>query len=231
LTGDVFERFTDRARRAIVLAQVEARLLTHNYIGTEHILLGLLRETEGFAAIALTANGVGLEAVRAAVVELIGEGGDPPGGHIPFTPRSKKVLELALREALELGHNYIGTEHILLGLLREGEGVAVQVIVMLGASSAAIREKTLDLVAAQAQGTTAHLFPQSPVVDTVSLHVDGDRVVVEIEDAELAALVAHASELRNVSVIRGSDPGAAALRRIWGAVRLTASELLREHDE
>ncbi len=129
----MFERFTDRARRVVVLAQEEARLLNHNYIGTEHILLGLIHEGEGVAAKALESLGISLEAVRAQVEEIIGHGGPAPSGHIPFTPRAKKVLELSLREALQLGHNYIGTEHILLGLIREGEGVAAQVLVKLGA--------------------------------------------------------------------------------------------------
>ena len=120
----MFERFTDRARRVVVLAQEEARLLNHNYIGTEHILLGLIHEGEGVAAKALESLGISLEAVRNQVEEIIGQGGSSPSGHIPFTPRAKKVLELSLREALQLGHNYIGTEHILLGLIREGEGVA-----------------------------------------------------------------------------------------------------------
>jgi ATP-dependent Clp protease ATP-binding subunit ClpC len=127
----VFERFTDRARRVVVLAQEEARLLNHNYIGTEHILLGLIHEGEGVAAKALESLGISLEAVRQQVEEIIGQGGASPSGHIPFTPRAKKVLELSLREALQLGHNYIGTEHILLGLIREGEGVAAQVLVKL----------------------------------------------------------------------------------------------------
>ena len=129
----MFERFTDRARRVVVLAQEEARMLNHNYIGTEHILLGLIHEGEGVAAKALESLGISLEAVRQQVEEIIGQGQQAPSGHIPFTPRAKKVLELSLREALQLGHNYIGTEHILLGLIREGEGVAAQVLVKLGA--------------------------------------------------------------------------------------------------
>ena len=127
----MFERFTDRARRVVVLAQEEARMLNHNYIGTEHILLGLIHEGEGVAAKALESMGISLDAVRAQVEEIIGQGQQAPSGHIPFTPRAKKVLELSLREALQLGHNYIGTEHILLGLIREGEGVAAQVLVKL----------------------------------------------------------------------------------------------------
>ena len=113
--ASMFERFTDRARRVVVLAQEEARLLNHSYIGTEHILLGLIHEGEGVAAKALESLGISLEAVRSQVEEIIGQGGSSPSGHIPFTPRAKKVLELSLREALQLGHNYIGTEHILLG--------------------------------------------------------------------------------------------------------------------
>jgi len=142
----LFERFTDRARRVVVLAQEEARLLNHNYIGTEHILLGLIHEGEGVAAKALESLGISLEAVRSQVEELIGQGGSSPSGHIPFTPRAKKVLELSLREALQLGHNYIGTEHILLGLIREGEGVAAQVLVKLGADLSRVRQQVIQLL-------------------------------------------------------------------------------------
>ena len=142
----MFERFTDRARRVVVLAQEEARLLNHNYIGTEHILLGLIHEGEGVAAKALESLGISLEAVRNQVQEIIGQGGSSPSGHIPFTPRAKKVLELSLREALQLGHNYIGTEHILLGLIREGEGVAAQVLVKLGADLSRVRQQVIKLL-------------------------------------------------------------------------------------
>ena len=124
----MFERFTDRARRVVVLAQEEARLLNHNYIGTEHILLGLIHEGEGVAAKALESLGISLEAVRAQVEEIIGHGGQAPSGHIPFTPRAKKVLELSLREALRLKHRSIGTEHVLLGLIREGQGLGALVL-------------------------------------------------------------------------------------------------------
>jgi ATP-dependent Clp protease ATP-binding subunit ClpC len=120
----MFERFTDPARRVVVLAQEQARLLNHNYIGTEHLLLGLLREGDGVAAKALRALGISLEAVRAQVEATVGQGLRAPTGHIPFTPRAKQVLEVSLREALQLGHSSIDTEHILLGILREGEGVA-----------------------------------------------------------------------------------------------------------
>ena len=143
----MFERFTDRARRVVVLAQEEARLLNHTYIGTEHVLLGLIHEHEGVAAKALESLDISLESVRAQVEEIIGRGGEEPRGHIPFTPRAKRVLELSLREALKLRHNYIGTEHILLGLIREGEGVAAQVLVKLGADLGRVREQVVHLLA------------------------------------------------------------------------------------
>jgi ATP-dependent Clp protease ATP-binding subunit ClpC len=142
----MFERFTDRARRVVVLAQEEARMLNHNYIGTEHLLLGLIHEGEGVAAKALESLGISLEAVRQQVEEIIGRGPQAPSGHIPFTPRAKKVLELSLRESLQLGHNYIGTEHILLGLVREGEGVAAQVLVRLGADFSRVRQQVIQLL-------------------------------------------------------------------------------------
>jgi ATP-dependent Clp protease ATP-binding subunit ClpA len=140
----VFERFTDRARQAVVLAQEEARLLGHGHIGTEHLLLGLLHEGQGVAAIALRRLGIGLESIREDVDGLIGRADDSPPGHIPFTARAKKVLELSLREALALGHNYIGTEHILLGVVREGEGVAAQVLGRRGVSEAQVRAVVVD---------------------------------------------------------------------------------------
>jgi ATP-dependent Clp protease ATP-binding subunit ClpA len=143
----MFARFTERARRAVELTQEEARQLNHNYIGTEHVLLGLLREGEGIAARALRSFGVTHEAVRAQVEEIIGRGDTAPSGHIPFTPRAKKVLELSLREALRLGHNYIGTEHVLLGLLREGEGLAAQVLVKLGVDLPRLRGEVLRMLA------------------------------------------------------------------------------------
>ena len=144
----MFERFTDRARSVVVLAQEEARLLNHDYIGTEHILLGLIHEGEGVAATALESLGISLEAVRQQVQEIVGQGELAPSGHVPFTPRAKKVLELSLREAKRLGHNYIGTEHILLGLVREGEGVGAQVLVNLGADLKGIRQAVVGLLGA-----------------------------------------------------------------------------------
>ncbi|OFN44720.1 NDP-hexose 4-ketoreductase [Corynebacterium sp. HMSC072G08] len=142
----MFERFTDRARRVIVLAQEEARMLNHNYIGTEHILLGLIHEGEGVAAKALESMGISLEDVRREVEEIIGHGTQPTTGHIPFTPRAKKVLELSLREGLQMGHKYIGTEFLLLGLIREGEGVAAQVLIKLGADLPRVRQQVIQLL-------------------------------------------------------------------------------------
>ncbi len=154
----MFQRFSDRARRVVVLAQEEARMLNHNYIGTEHLLLGLIQEGEGVAAKALESMGISLEAVRNQVEEIIGRGSTAPTGHIPFTPRAKKVLELSLREALQLGHNYIGTEHILLGLIREGEGVAAQVLTKLGADLDRVRNQVVQLLT----GATATSKEVSP---------------------------------------------------------------------
>jgi ATP-dependent Clp protease ATP-binding subunit ClpC len=143
----MFERFTDRARRVVVCAQEEARALDHNYIGTEHILLGLVRESGGVAVKALESLGISLETVRQRVEEIIGRGQHTPSGHIPFTPRAKKVMELSLRESRQLGHNYIGTEHILLGLISEGEGVAAQVLTSLGAEHDRVKEQATQLLA------------------------------------------------------------------------------------
>jgi hypothetical protein len=142
----MFERFTDRSRRVVVLAQEEARMLNHNYIGTEHILLGLIRESDGLAARALESLEISLGAVRQQVEEIIGRGQEAPTGPVPFTPRAKKVLALSLRESLQLGHNYIGTEHILLGLIREGDGVAAQVLVRLGADLNRVRQQVIQLL-------------------------------------------------------------------------------------
>jgi ATP-dependent Clp protease ATP-binding subunit ClpC len=168
----MFERFTDRARRVVVLAQEEARLLNHSYIGTEHILLGLIHEGEGVAAKALESLNISLEAVRAQVEEIIGQGGSSPSGHIPFTPRAKKVLELSLREALQLGHNYIGTEHILLGLIREGEGVAAQVLVKLGADLSRVRQQVIQLLSGY-QGPQAKGEPASAGAPSASKEESG----------------------------------------------------------
>ena len=147
----MFERYTDRARRVVVLAQEEARRLDHNYIGTEHILLGLIHEGDGIAAKALVSLEINLDVVRQQVEEIIGQGQQAPSGHIPFTPRAKKVLELSRREAEQFGHDYIGTEHVLLGLIREGNGVAAQVLIRLGADPNRVRKQVIQLISGQQQ--------------------------------------------------------------------------------
>jgi hypothetical protein len=161
----MFERFTDRARRVVVLAQEEARLLNHNFIGTEHILLGLIHEGSGVAANALQSLGISLEAVRQQVEQIVGQGEQAPSGHIPFTPRAKKVLELSLRESNLLGHDYIGTEHILLGLIREGEGVAAQVLVRLGADLNRVRQQVIQLLHAHQVGATTQVANRDPAAE------------------------------------------------------------------
>ncbi|HLF40532.1 MAG TPA: ATP-dependent Clp protease ATP-binding subunit [Acidimicrobiia bacterium] len=196
----MFERFTDRARRVVVLAQEEARLLNHNYIGTEHILLGLIHEGEGVAAKALESLGISLEAVRAQVEEIIGQGGSSPSGHIPFTPRAKKVLELSLREALQLGHNYIGTEHILLGLIREGEGVAAQVLVKLGADLSRVRQQVIQLLsgyAGQKEPATSSTAESAP---TGSLVLDqfGRNLAQLAREKKLDPVIGRDKEIERV---------------------------------
>jgi ATP-dependent Clp protease ATP-binding subunit ClpC len=168
----VFERFTERARQVVVLAQDEARALKHGYIGTEHILLGLLREEEGLAARVLASLDVSVDSVRAQVARIVGQGDAVPAGQIPFTPRTKKVLELALREARALGHKYIGTEHVLLGLVREGEGVAMRVLLEVGADADSIRGRVLNALSGVEPRVTAEArsYPlASPqVIDTIT---------------------------------------------------------------
>ncbi|MGA0183712.1 MAG: ATP-dependent Clp protease ATP-binding subunit [Candidatus Nanopelagicales bacterium] len=197
----MFERFTDRARRVVVLAQEEARMLNHNYIGTEHILLGLIHEGEGVAAKALESLGISLEAVREQVEEIIGQGQQAPSGHIPFTPRAKKVLELSLREALQLGHNYIGTEHILLGLIREGEGVAAQVLVKLGADLNRVRQQVIQLLSGY-QGkepATSGAGPQEGTPSS-SLVLDqfGRNLTAAAREGQLDPVIGRAKEIERV---------------------------------
>jgi ATP-dependent Clp protease ATP-binding subunit ClpA len=162
----MFERFTDRARRVVVLAQEEARMLNHNYVGPEHVLLGLIHEGQGVAARALTDLGLGLDEVRQQVEELVGQGEHAPSGHIPFTPPAKRVLELSLREALQLGHNYIGTEHILLGILREGENVGAQALVRMGADLNRVRPEVIRLVAPAAEAEAIPLGEARPPAES-----------------------------------------------------------------
>jgi ATP-dependent Clp protease ATP-binding subunit ClpC len=201
----MFERFTDRARRVVVLAQEEARMLNHNYIGTEHILLGLIHEGEGVAAKALESMNISLEAVRNQVTEIIGRGQTAPAGHIPFTPRAKKVLELSLREALQLGHNYIGTEHILLGLIREGEGVAAQVLQKLSADLNRVRQQVIQLLsgysgseggkagAGVGEGSTGGAREGSTVLDQF-----GRNLTQAARDTELDPVIGRAREIERV---------------------------------
>ena len=202
----MFERFTDRARRVVVLAQEEARMLNHNYIGTEHILLGLIHEGEGVAAKALESLGISLEAVRSQVEEIIGQGQQAPSGHIPFTPRAKKVLELSLREALQLGHNYIGTEHILLGLIREGEGVAAQVLVKLGADLTRVRQQVIQLLSgyqgkeAEATGTPAGTGGRESGTPSSSTVLDqfGRNLTQAAMEGKLDPVVGRAKEVERI---------------------------------
>ncbi len=199
----MFERFTDRARRVVVLAQEEARMLNHNYIGTEHILLGLIHEGEGVAAKGLESLGISLEAVRSQVEEIIGQGQQAPSGHIPFTPRAKKVLELSLREALQLGHNYIGTEHILLGLIREGEGVAAQVLVKLGADLSRVRQQVIQLLSgyqgkeAVAAGGPAEGQPSTSLV----LDQFGRNLTQAAREGKLDPVIGREKEIERVMQI------------------------------
>ena len=299
----MFERFTDRARRVVVLAQEEARLLNHNYIGTEHILLGLLRESDGVAARVLERAGVSTGAVRDKVTAIIGEGASdiPATGHIPFTPRSKKVLELSLREALQLGHNYIGTEHILLGLVREGEGVAAQVLVNLGLELSWVRQSVIAelsrltppghmrvtpvhrtpetpaavkagvqarrLAAGSAVGSQHYLLallaqedslaaraladlgvtkeavearlaelepagtsdetPEQAGARRIGLRVEGQLLMLEIDDPKLASDLQEAMAGRKARVIRGTDPEAAGFPGLWSSVSRTVEDLTR----
>ena len=198
----MFERFTDRARRVVVLAQEEARMLNHNYIGTEHILLGLIHEGDGVAAKALESLGISLEGVREQVEEIIGQGQQAASEHIPFTPRAKRVLELSLREALRLGHNYIGTEHILLGLIREGEGVAAQVLVKLGADLSSVRERVIQLVSGHP--AAAPVEPGSgPVVPATSMVLDqfGENLTQRVRDGKLDPVVSRDREIEQVMVV------------------------------
>src|SRR6187399_3276835 len=199
----MFERFTDRARRVVVLAQEEARMLNHNYIGTEHILLGLIHEGEGVAAKALESLGIALEGVRQQVEEIIGQGQQAPSGHIPFTPRAKKVLELSLREALQLGHNYIGTEHILLGLIREGEGVAAQVLVKLGADLNRVRQQVIQLLSGYQGKETATAGAPAEGAPSSSLVLDqfGTNLTQAAREGKLDPVIGRDKEIERVMQI------------------------------
>ena len=194
----MFERFTDRARRVVVLAQEEARMLNHNYIGTEHILLGLIHEGEGVAAKALESLGISLEGVRSQVEEIIGQGQQAPSGHIPFTPRAKKVLELSLREALQLGHNYIGTEHILLGLIREGEGVAAQVLVKLGADLNRVRQQVIQLLSGYQGKEPAGAATEGTPSTSLVLDQFGRNLTAAARESKLDPVIGREKEIERV---------------------------------
>jgi len=198
----MFERFTDRARRVVVLAQEEARMLNHNYIGTEHILLGLIHEGEGVAAKGLEALGISLEGVRSQVEEIIGQGQQAPSGHIPFTPRAKKVLELSLREALQLGHSYIGTEHILLGLIREGEGVAAQVLVKLGADLNRVRQQVIQLLSGyQGKEAVTSGAPEGTPATSLVLDQFGRNLTSAAREGKLDPVIGREKEIERVMQI------------------------------
>jgi hypothetical protein len=196
----VFERFTERARQVVVLAQDEARLLKHNYIGTEHILLGLLREEEGLAARVLESLDITLEEVRGQVARVVGQGDEVPAGQVPFTPRAKKVLELSLREARRLQHNYIGTEHILLGLVRENEGVATRILLDLGADAEDVRGAVIAMLGGRSPSAA-----DQPLEDEIARLQAQKEAAIEARDFERAVrLREQQRELR-----RGTRP------RVW----------------
>src|SRR5947209_2107598 len=199
----MFERFTDRARRVVVLAQEEARMLNHNYIGTEHILLGLIHEGEGVAAKALESLGISLEGGRRQVEEIIVEGQQGPSGNLPFTPRAKKVLELSLREALVLGHNYIGAEHVLLGLIREGEGVAARVLVTLNADLSRVRQQVITLLSGSAVGEPARPPAEDPAVAAASPLLDqyGRNLTRAARDGTLDPVIGRDREIEQLIVV------------------------------
>ncbi len=194
----MFQRFSDRARRVVVLAQEEARMLNHNYIGTEHLLLGLIQEGEGVAAKALESMGISLEGVRNQVEEIIGRGTSAPTGHIPFTPRAKKVLELSLREALQLGHNYIGTEHILLGLIREGEGVAAQVLAKLGADLDRVRNQVVQLLTGAAGAKEVAQVGEAPAQGNLLLDQFGRNLTQLAIQNKLDPVIGRDKEIERV---------------------------------
>jgi ATP-dependent Clp protease ATP-binding subunit ClpC len=235
----VFERFTDRARRVVVLAQEEARMLNHNYIGTEHLLLGLISEGDGVAARVLKIMGVSLEAVRSQIEDIIGQGSTAPAGHIPFTPRAKKVLELALREALQLGHDYIGTEHLLLGLIREGEGVAAQVLQKLGANMEGVRAQVIQtLTGYQTSGVTEVLEGVPEVRHHLGKYVFSEEGWAILETAKHASEELGRSEIGStdflLALITTEDPAVGELLETWGvdreAVRARIEQLAAEEE-
>jgi hypothetical protein len=247
----MFERFTDRARRVVVLAQEEARMLNHNYIGTEHILIGLVREDGGVAGGGLESLGISVDAVRQRVKEMIGIGEQAPSGHVPFTPRAKKVLELSLRESLQLGHDYIGTEHIMLGLIREGDGVAAQVLVLLGADLNQLRQQVLQrlqgfqgegelgLRAVQRPGLLGRIDALEERLSILERRVgtrldlrDLDREIAQVRRDKEAAI--EAQDLENTAVLGDRERQLAddrtARQREWAALPSLSDEIERLRD-
>jgi predicted DNA-binding transcriptional regulator AlpA len=207
MSAPLFSRFTDRARTSIVRAQEEARLLGHNYIGTEHLLLGLIVIGEGLAYEALSGSGLTVDAVRTQVLEMIGRGGEQPQGHIPFTPRAKKVLEIALREAKHLGHNYIGTEHVLLALMREGDGVAPQALAALGHSPNSVRDATLEKM--RGYGTTTQ-----PPSEACSFCGKSTADVETLVSGPGDIAICNECIARSADIVREGDPIGDRLARI-----------------
>jgi ATP-dependent Clp protease ATP-binding subunit ClpC len=218
----MFRRFTDRARRAVHLAREEALLLRHDHVGTEHLLLGLLYEGEGVAAHVLESLGISREAVRGQVDEIIGHGQGPPRGDIPFTPAARRALRLALQESLQLGHRYIGTEHVLLGLLREAEGVAAQVLSRLGADHARVRDRTLDLVAGRRGPADPQAEPAGPDAPDTP-----DTPAVPADLARVTGQLAQLQRQRQAALDAGGLDTAAALRD--RERQLLADKLRLEH--
>jgi ATP-dependent Clp protease ATP-binding subunit ClpA len=201
----MFERFTERARQVVVFAQDEAVTLRHNYIGTEHILLGLMREEEGLAARALESLEVTLEEVRAQVARIVGQGDEVTMGQIPFTPRSKRVLELALREALALGHNYIGTEHVLLGLARENEGVAMRILLDFDVDAEKIRNEILRMLSGSGRVVEAPFAPPTDA-DLEEARAAKPELAAELDDvvAEKEAAI-QAREFERAAALRDKE--------------------------
>ena len=213
-TGRVFERFTDRARRAVVLAQEEARRLDHDYIGTEHLLLGLVGERDGIAAKALGTFEISLDSARARVATLVGRGVAGPVGHIPFRPHAKKALELSLREALSLGHDYIGTEHLLLGLLRDGEGTGVEVLRSMGADPEQVRVRVLQLVTELGAGAEPGSSATVPGLSSRELTLSALEALIAFWEGDLDRVEQRLGRAVQVATQFGDGETLAALARI-----------------
>jgi Clp amino terminal domain, pathogenicity island component/UvrB/uvrC motif len=248
----MFERFTDRARRVVVLAQEEARMLNHNYIGTEHLLIGLIREDRGVAGKGLESLGISVDAVRQQVEEMIGMGEQAPSGHVPFTPRAKKVLELSLREALQLGHDYIGPGHIMLGLIREGDGVAAQVLVRLGADLNQVRQQVIQRLhgfqgedepgsirVVQRPGLLSRIDAMERRLSALEQRV-GTRLDVQELDREIAQVrrdkeaAIEVQDFENAAVLgdreRQLEDDRTARQREWADLPSLSDEIERLHD-